>query len=405
LKKNHTMKTRSSIFYLLMLLLLFVSCKKEEGVKTGNLQVSVIDQDNLPVNNAMVSLIKLNKVQYTNNGGFVNFTGLDVTVAYRIMVVKPTYDTVEVQGISLVENTKVNQSVLLTVHPQVGLSQTTFDFDSTLTQLPLMITNLGTGVLEWEFRFGEVNWISADPLSGYLISDPALVLLIINRTQLKEGNNQNTVFLQSNGGIKEIVIKAYQPIPPVNDSITDIDGNRYGTIKIGSQVWMKENLRVTHNPAGSSILSYYYENNPAYLQIYGRLYTWPVAMNDATNEMAQGICPDGWHIPSNEEVNTLALQLGGAQVAGGKLKSTGTEFWLPPNTGATNSSGFSALPGGDRWYDGTFHYLGERAFFWNSTIFNSEMAYLSYLLNDSTNLKIKEVITANSMPVRCIKNP
>ncbi len=161
----------------------------------------------------MVSLIKLNKVQYTNNGGFVNFTGLDVTVAYRIMVVKPTYDTVEVQGISLVENTKVNQSVLLTVHPQVGLSQTTFDFDSTLTQLPLMITNLGTGVLEWEFRFGEVNCISADPLSGYLISDPALVLLIINRTQLKEGNNQNTVFLQSNGGIKEIVIKAYQPIP------------------------------------------------------------------------------------------------------------------------------------------------------------------------------------------------
>ncbi len=399
------MKKQCGILAILISLFIVSSgCKKTDEVKTGALQVSVVNQSSLPIRDAMVTLTGFSQVQYSSSEGLVLFSGLDISVAYHIRVIKANYDTIEVQGITLIEGTQMNQSVILTTHPLLGLSQNAFDFDSTKNQLPLIITNPGTGTLNWEFRFGNVTWITADPASGSVTDGETLVFLNINRNALPQGSNEKTVYLQYNGGVAEVVIKAYGPIPAAEDTLVDVDGNRYGTIKIGDQVWMKENLRVTHDPDGNAITSYYFNNDPYFLQLYGRLYSWPVSMDNVTYEMAQGICPNGWHIPSNTEVNILVQELGGVQVAGGKLKSTGTDLWLPPNSGATNSSGFTALPAGDRWYDGTFHYLGERAFFWNSTIYNSEMAYLSYVRNDSSNVGMKEVLMGNGMPVRCIKN-
>ena len=130
------------------------------------------------------------------------------------------------------------------------------------------------------------------------------------------------------------------------------DGTQYKTITIGSQTWMAENLNFD---AGSG--SWAYDNNSSNSAIYGRLYLWPAARK---------ACPQGWHLPSDVEWQTLVEYLGGPTVAGGKMKEVGTAHWKIPNTGATDVSGFSALPGGYR-YDGKDSSLGSSASFWSAT--------------------------------------
>lgn len=152
-----------------------------------------------------------------------------------------------------------------------------------------------------------------------------------------------------------------------NATVKDIDGNQYQTVKIGSQVWMKENLKVTRYRNGDPIprvtvnsewvdlatgaycACYNDEGTTAFT--YGYLYNW-YAVDDRRN-----LAPAGWHVPTDAEWQILMDYLGGEILAGGKLKETGTSHWASPNTGATNESGFTARPGGIRGFDyGRFHY-------------------------------------------------
>ena len=145
--------------------------------------------------------------------------------------------------------------------------------------------------------------------------------------------------------------------------ITDIDGNVYQTVKIGDQWWMAENLKVTHYRNGDAINDQWaFGDNESNVATYGRLYSW-YAVTDSRN-----IAPEGWHVSSNAEWQTLVDYLGGDGVAGGKMKETGTKHWQSPNTGATNESGFSALPGGYRDDDiNIYGCMGGCAYFWSST--------------------------------------
>jgi uncharacterized protein (TIGR02145 family) len=136
---------------------------------------------------------------------------------------------------------------------------------------------------------------------------------------------------------------------------TDADNNNYSIVQIGGQTWMAENLNY------STGNSWCYDNNSSNCNTYGRLYDWQAAL---------GACPSGWHLPSDAEWTVLTDFLGGESIAGGKMKETGTAHWLSTNTGATNSSGFTALPGGGRYYFngiGNFYNLTYNAYFWSST--------------------------------------
>jgi uncharacterized protein (TIGR02145 family) len=159
-------------------------------------------------------------------------------------------------------------------------------------------------------------------------------------------------------------------------TVTDIDGNVYRTVKIGEQWWLAENLKVTHYRNGDAIPNVTdgtewsglttgvycnYDNNESFVSTYGRLYNWH-AVNDSRN-----IAPAGWHVSRDEEWQSLVDYLGGDAVAGGKMKEAGYSHWQSPNTGATNESGFSALPGGYRDLDGYFNEMGYSAVFWSST--------------------------------------
>ncbi len=131
------------------------------------------------------------------------------------------------------------------------------------------------------------------------------------------------------------------------------DGKIYKWVKIGNQYWMAENLNYD---ASSGIWIYNNDSNNA--DTYGRLYNW---------ETACDVCPDGWHLPSDAEFTSLVNYLGGKNVAGGKMKEAGTIHWDSVNEGATNESGFSALPGGYCNMVSNFDELGYGAYFWSST--------------------------------------
>lgn len=200
-----------------------------------------------------------------------------------------------------------------------------------------------------------------------------------------------------------------------NISITDADGNAYDTVKIGAQVWMSENLKTTKYNNGDIIgtsspssldisnetsakYQWSYDGEESNVPLYGRLYTW-YAVTDS-----RGVCPIGWHVPSQTEWITLTYNLGGEEVAGGKLKETGSSHWVSPNIGAIDAVEFKALPGGYRYPKGSFSGIGERGFWWSATESNTDfalgifMGYLKTTVENSTYYK------EEGFSVRCIKD-
>jgi uncharacterized protein (TIGR02145 family) len=193
-------------------------------------------------------------------------------------------------------------------------------------------------------------------------------------------------------------------------SVTDIEGNVYQTIPIGNQCWMKENLKTSKYKNGAPIPTglsnsqwqgattgaySIYNNSTANNDLYGKLY------NFYTVADPRGLCPEGWHVPTHAEWTTLENFLGGITVAGGKMKTT--TGWNPPNTGATNESGFSGLPGGFRYYNGNFNNMGNNGFWWTSTV-NFTSGWYRSLDNTFANTYIDYNLKSNGMSVRCVKD-
>ena len=142
---------------------------------------------------------------------------------------------------------------------------------------------------------------------------------------------------------------------------------------------------------------------------YGVLYNWPAAMNGAASSTTnpsgvQGVCPTGWHLPSDAEWTELTDYLGGTSVAGGKLKETGTTHWASPNTGATNETGFTALPGGDRNGYGGFNDVGSYGSWWSSTEYSTDDALSRRLDYDGSNLFNDGSYEKIGFSVRCVRD-
>jgi uncharacterized protein (TIGR02145 family) len=215
----------------------------------------------------------------------------------------------------------------------------------------------------------------------------------------------------------EITFKTLAGSAPL--TVTDIDGNVYNTVTIGTQTWMLENLKTTKYRNGEGIPNvtvnaswgalatgaYCWYNNdaPAYRAAYGALYNW-YAVADSRN-----IAPVGWHVPTDAEWTTLTDYLGGESVAGGKLKEAGTTHWLTPNTGATNSSGFTALPGGYRSYgDGTFLDGGASvdgiSVWWSCTAYNATDAWYRELDNRDADVDHNGINKRHGFSVRGVKD-
>ena len=166
------------------------------------------------------------------------------------------------------------------------------------------------------------------------------------------------------------------------------DGKVYRTVTIGEQTWFAENL--SWKPA---VGSYAYNEDESLVSVYGRLYSF---------EAAKSACPAGWRLPSAEDWQVLRSFLGDPNTAAGKIKSvTG---WKDPNTGATNESGFSALPGGSKYHsDGSFNNLGEQANFWSSTAFDCETSWYFYADYRRNKIYQDRLRHTSGFSVRCVK--
>lgn len=205
----------------------------------------------------------------------------------------------------------------------------------------------------------------------------------------------------------------------LSSEVSELNAN---AVRIGNAVVMVKNLSVSHYRNGDPIPQVkdpakwakltigawcWYNNDSATGHIYGRLYNW-YAVNDP-----RGLAPAGWHIPSDAEWTKLSNYLGGETVAGGKMKSTGTiedgtGLWLAPNYGATNSSGFTGLPGGFRFRDGSFgglsFYLGYVGYWWSSTEFNTYGAWSRYLYYSHGDVSRGLGDKPDGFSVRCVKD-
>lgn len=170
------------------------------------------------------------------------------------------------------------------------------------------------------------------------------------------------------------------------------DGQSYKWVKIGDQIWMAENFNFK-TPSGS----WFYDNDSAIGDSYGRLYDF---------ETAKTIAPTGWHLPSKFEYEDLYRYLGGEDVAGGKIKSTGTNFWKPANISASNESGFNALPGG-KMYEGSFVNMMQYCSFWTETEYNAHYfpyAYYTGARNSDGVALLNYMDRSNACSVRFIKD-
>ena len=204
--------------------------------------------------------------------------------------------------------------------------------------------------------------------------------------------------------------------------IDDRDAQTYNTVQIGTQCWMQKNLNIGTRIDGgndqidnSTIEKYCYNNNTTNCNTYGGLYQWNEMMQYVTNEGAQGICPTGWHIPTDAEWCTLENEVDVGTVscietgwrgtdAGGNLKETGNTHWHSPNTGATNSSFFTALPGGYRNAGGTFNVVDYNGYWWGSTEYSGSDTYFRYLYTTNAQVGRGNDTKAYGFSVRCLRD-
>jgi uncharacterized protein (TIGR02145 family) len=200
------------------------------------------------------------------------------------------------------------------------------------------------------------------------------------------------------------------PLNVVGPNVTDIDGNVYQTVTIGNQTWTKSNLNVSKYRNGDVIPQVtdpfdwahlksgawcYYENKTLNGTTYGKLYNW-YAMTDP-----RGLAPVGYHIPTDAEWTTLTYCLSGN---GFMMKETGTERWLTPNTGATNYSGFTGLPGGFRGTDGKFNGISQRGDWWSSTKLPEQYPKTRTVVYDNTWVANYFSQVESGLSLRCLRN-
>ncbi|MDB5228322.1 MAG: hypothetical protein JWN78_2515 [Bacteroidota bacterium] len=193
--------------------------------------------------------------------------------------------------------------------------------------------------------------------------------------------------------------------------VVDIDGNIYHAVTIGTQTWLVENLKTSRYNDGGTITTdldsiswgntffgayAYYNNDPSTNATYGKLYNWDAVY---TGKLA----PKGWHVPSFDEMTTLTDYLGGNFGSGGAMKETGTLHWQTPNTGATNVSGFTALPGGERDLDGSYSGFGTNNYYWTTRGLPGAGWALS-LDYSTANTSLNYYYDNYGFSIRCLKN-
>jgi len=286
-----------------------------------------------------------------------------------------------------------NRDIALQGIPILNLSPGYLDFKFDLNTLDFCIENIGKGDLTYTL-FVENDWISINHTSGKVKDQPYTITVTVDRTGLSDTKQK--------GLIEILWDEGKEPFYIYMNGLMDIDTNYYNIVNIEAggqtQTWMAENLKVTRNPGGDEISSYYYNNDTSNLRIYGRLYRNSQALNDElTTPKTQGICPDGWHIPDSIEFSHLV------------------DNFTRDDLLVGGSSGFNGLYGGF-WYFLPSEYLdlGKQGGWWTSSSRREDLGWVIYFYISFTEpfLEVKGRqwlysvgnVEMYALSVRCIKD-
>jgi len=254
----------------------------------------------------------------------------------------------------------------------------------------------------------DVSWLSISPSSGS--NNGSFTVTYENNATGNARVGEITVTAEGDSPMVTVVVNQAPWI--CGEPVIDIrDGRSYSTVQIGTQCWMSQNINIGNRINGiidqtdnGSIEKYCYNDQESHCDVYGGMYQWDEMMQYSTIPGVKGICPMDWHLPVEGEWLTLMNYLGGVDLAGGAMKETGTVHWVYPNTGATNSSGFTALPGGYRDPAAQFDNLGYRGIYCSSSqtdISNAGYVYLDY---DYSYLATYSLPKLHAFSVRCLKD-
>jgi len=398
---------------------IFTAWNKATGISITSSQVS--DLQTTITNNAAV-LTNTAKISYPNadatkvaNLSGTN-TGDETTASIKVKL-----------GITTLSGSNTgDQDLTGKVDKITGKELSTNDY-TTAEQTKLAGIAIGAEVnvnADWNSTIGDAQILNKPTtISGYGIIDA--VSTTGDQTILGNKTFTGTITVATPINASDAVNKAYvdlllNKISALENSlimsgsyVKDIDGNLYGTIKIGNQIWMIENLRTTKYNDGTPIPNVTdanawivlntgaycdYNNTPSNSSTYGKLYNYYTVVDP------RNLCPSGWHMPTDAEWTTLiTTYLGGESLAGGKLKATFQ--WTSPNSGADNSSGFTALPGGDRYcVNGVFYGLGSYGGWWSSTANSSIDAWCRSLYYNAANVSRDNCVKQYGLSVRCVRN-
>jgi len=345
--------------------------------------------------------------------------------SYEIEASKPTYGNVTKDAVvTSAQITEINFD--LSRIQTAGFSDSLLDFGADLTAMSFTISNLGVGTLRYSLLPNQ-GWITVDHASGEVTTEPDTIKVFIDRTGFSGKKQEGSITITSSVGDESV----HNEVAVFVNGVIDPEGNYYGIIRIGTQTWMAENLNsgvqiylgyLTYPANNDDVEKFCYDDDPAYCDTFGGLYSWSELMDYSPHDSGtigttQGICPEGWHVPTKNEWETLGDYLGGLDIAGGALKDTGniqdgTGLWEFPNEGATNESGFTSLPGGDcywEYYDAPwpnnptedFDLKGESSSYWTASMDNATMGWD----REDIHINSKYIRDKQGNAVRCIKDP
>lgn len=407
-------------FYITLLTIFYLSCSDNptDSEKTGTIEGKVTDSlDGSSISSANITTDPVTNTVMTNSTGDYEITGVNPG-SYSVSAAKTWYITNSVNILVTAGNSTTADISLspaaptasFTVDPSSGDTSTKFNFDASGcsdNEDPLSALQI-----RWDWE-NDGNWDT-----GYSTTKTATHQYSTVGTYTIKMEVKNT------GGLTDYITNQVSVYSYETGTVTDIDGNTYVTVKIGDQWWIAENLKVTHYRNGNDIPNVTgnsdwenlttgaycnYDNNESNVETYGRLYNW-YAVDDSRN-----IAPAGWHVPTDEEWKQLEMYLGMSQsdadnttwrgtYEGGKLKEAGTEYWWSPNASATNESGFSALPGGYRFLNGSCGYMGEYAYFWSSTEGDNSHAWIRVLGYHRSQVSRSSNYKRFGFSVRCVRD-
>jgi len=409
---------------IIIISLLIYSCQSPVPLP-GDIEGKVTDAANSePVDKALIRLMQDNVINDSTRtviDGTYHLKNIPEEY-YEIKASKNGYST-EMVPVNVQSTITKEINFHLNKIPIINISTNLLDFGLDSTTIQFYISKSGPGVLAYALSKSP-NWITLSPSLGEMTEETEIdsITVTIDRSKMGTGKYKERIIVSQLTGQDES--QDFYIIVYVNGFW--IESKYVNLVRIGTQIWMGENVNAgtrinsseDQTDNNGKIEKYCYNDMDFYCETYGGLYQWREMMQYNPSDTGdigttQGICPEGWHLPTGKEWAKLIEYLGGDSIAGGKMKETGTGHWLSPNTCATNESGFTALPGGifDLLWENIprgFWNVGEIGYWWPANI-HVPTDIVTYFFLDRNSCEITYwgggVNWNCAASVRCVKDP